>query len=66
MIASEDEYLIANSEAQKFEQALATVRRRGPSAGVHPGVHEAMIESLESELLILGERLARYQARPRD
>ena len=62
MIASDVEYRIAKSEAEKFEQALVAAREREPSPGVDPRVHGAIIESLESELAILCEQLARYEA----
>ncbi len=63
MIASEEEYRIARSEAKKFEQSLASARERGPSPDVDPQIHGAMIESLESELAILREQLERYETR---
>lgn len=62
MIASEDEYRVAKSEAQKFERALASARERDPSPDVDPRIHAAMIESLDSELASLREQLARYEA----
>jgi hypothetical protein len=41
-------------EARKeFEQAIADAKRRGPSAGVHPRVHQAMIDAMRSEVEIL-------------
>ncbi len=60
-IRSEDEYRRTKAEAQKFEQAIATARHRPPSPGVDPRVHEAQIESLESELAVLREQLDDYQ-----
>lgn len=63
MIASEEEYRIAKSEAKKFERSLASAREREPSADVDPRVHAAMIESLESELAILRKELERYETR---
>ena len=62
MITNERQYRIAKSEAQKFEQAIAAARDETPSAGVHPRVHEAMIESLESERDVLREQLDHYEA----
>src|SRR5439155_18591387 len=47
----------------KFEQAIAAAReRRGPGPEVQPRIHQAMIESLESELAVLRDRLKRYEA----
>ena len=62
MITNERQYRIAKAEAQKFEQAIAAARDGKPSPGVHPRVHDAMIESLESEHAILRERLDHYEA----
>jgi hypothetical protein len=36
MIASEEEYRIAKSEAEKFERSLASAREREPSPDVDP------------------------------
>ena len=63
MIASEEEYRIARSEAKKFEQSLASAREREPSPDVDPQIHGAMIEALESELAILRKDLERYETR---
>ncbi len=63
MIASEEEYRIAKSEAEKFERSLVSAREREPSPDVDPRVHAAMIESLESELAILRKELERYETR---
>jgi hypothetical protein len=63
MIASEEEYRIAKSEAEKFERALTSARERQPSADVDPRIHAAMIDSLESELAILRKELERYETR---
>lgn len=62
MITNERQYRITKSEAAKFEQAIADARGREPSPDVHPRIHQAMIESLESELAILREDLERYEA----
>ncbi len=62
MITNERQYRIARAEAQKFEQAIAAAREKEPSPGVHPRIHEAMIDSLESELAVLREQLERYES----
>jgi DNA-binding Xre family transcriptional regulator len=62
VITNERQYRITNSEARKFEQAIAVARGRQPSPDVDPRIHQAMIESLESELAILREDLDRYEA----
>jgi DNA-binding Xre family transcriptional regulator len=62
LITNERQYRIARAEAQKFEQAIAAAHDTKPSPDVHPRVHEAMIESLESELAVLREQLERYES----
>jgi DNA-binding XRE family transcriptional regulator len=62
VITNERQYRITKSEARKFEQAVAVARGREPSPDVDPRIHQAMIESLESELAILRKDLDRYEA----
>jgi DNA-binding Xre family transcriptional regulator len=62
VITNERQYRITKSEARKFEQAVAAARGREPSPDVDPRLHQAMIESLESELAILRDDLDRYEA----
>ena len=62
MIANERQYRIAKSEARKFEQAITAARGREPSPEVDPRIHQAMIESLESEVAVLREQVKRYEA----
>jgi hypothetical protein len=60
-ISNEDQYQRTRIEADKFEQAIVVARRRPPSPGVHPRVHTAEIEALESELAALREQLDAYE-----
>jgi HTH-type transcriptional regulator/antitoxin HigA len=62
VITNERQYRIAKSEARKFEQAIEAARERPPGPHVDPRIHQAMIESLESELAVLREQLERYEA----
>ena len=62
MITNERQYRITKSEARKFKEAITAARERGPSPDVHLRVHDAMIQSLESELAVLREQLKRYEA----
>jgi DNA-directed RNA polymerase specialized sigma subunit len=62
VITNERQYRITKSEAKKFEQAIAAARGREPSPDVDPRLHQAMIESLESELAILRDDLERYES----
>lgn len=61
-LGSDHEYQITTAQAKKFEEAIASARRRGASADVDPRIHQASIEALESELAVLREQLARYEA----
>lgn len=62
MITNERQHRIAKSEARKFGEAIASARERGASPDVQPRIHQAMIESLESELAVLQEQIKRYEA----
>jgi hypothetical protein len=60
-VGSDDEYRCTKAEVEKFEQAIAIARGREPTPDVHPRIHQAMIESLESELAVLREQLDDYE-----
>jgi hypothetical protein len=60
-ISNEEQCQRTKVEAAKFEQAIAAARRRPPSQGLDPRVHEAEIEALESELAVLDEQLDDYE-----
>lgn len=62
MITNERQYRIAKSEVKKFERAIAAARAEKPRAEVHPRLHKAMIESLESELEVLRKQLHQYES----
>jgi len=62
VITNERQYRIAQAEVKRFEQAIAAARGNKPAKDVHPRVHGAMIESLESELSILRDQLDQYDA----
>jgi hypothetical protein len=62
-IGSDDEYRRTKTEAEKFEQAITVARGRERSPDVDPRIHQAMIESLESELAVLREQLDDYESR---
>jgi hypothetical protein len=40
---------------REFERAIADAERRGPSPGVHPRIHQAMVDAMHSEVEILAE-----------
>ena len=62
MITNERQYRISKTKAQRFERAIAAARQGEPSPGVHPRLHAAMVDSLESELAVVREQLDHYEA----
>jgi hypothetical protein len=62
MITDERQYRATKSEAEKFEDAIAAARDREAGPNLGPRIHQAMIESLESELAVLRDQLAQYEA----
>jgi hypothetical protein len=54
VITNERQYRIAQAVARKLEEALTAARGSEPGEEVRPRVHQAMIESLESELASFG------------
>lgn len=60
MIANEREYRITRAAARRFEDALAHVGDRGTERP--PLLQKAMRESIESELEVLRQQLAEYDA----
>ena len=62
MVTNERQYRITKSEARKFEQAIEAARGHEPNPDVDPLIHQAMIESLETELTVLRDQLERYEA----
>ena len=47
--------LRAMEAMREFERAIADAERSGPSAGVDPRVHRAMIDAMRSEVEVLAE-----------
>jgi ribosome-binding protein aMBF1 (putative translation factor) len=62
VITNERQYRIAKSEGRKFERAVTAARAAKPRADIHPRMHKAMIESLESELDVLRKQLRQYES----
>ena len=62
VITNERQYRVTKSEARKFEDAIAAARDRDPVPTSTRAFHQAMIESLESELAVLRDQLAQYEA----
>lgn len=60
MITNQRQYGITRAELAKFEEALAQQRASAPSPGVHPRIHQAMGDAMESEIVELRAQLQRY------
>ena len=58
MITNERQYLITQSQAAKFRQALAAA----PVQSLHPKALKAMRDGAQSQLAELEEQLAEYEA----
>ena len=59
MITNERQHRITKAEIKRFEHALARAEEEAPAAGVHPRLHQAMIDGLASQLDDLREELRR-------
>jgi len=63
MIKNERQYRITKAQAEKFEQALAQVGEvTTENRKLHPLLHKAQKEALESQLIELQAQLAEYDA----
>ncbi len=60
MIANQRQYGITKTELAKFEKALEQQRASSPSPGVHPRIHQAMQDAIESQIADLRAELQRY------
>jgi HTH-type transcriptional regulator/antitoxin HipB len=60
VIANQRQYRITKVQLARFEEALAEHRASAPSPGVHPRIHQAMGDAMESKILELGAQIARY------
>ncbi len=61
MIANQRQYGITKAQLAQFEEALARQRESVPSPGVHPRIHQAMQDTMESEIEELRAQLERYE-----
>ncbi len=61
MVTNQRQYGITKVELGKFEEALAQQRASAPSPGVHPRIHKAMQDAMESEIIELRAQLQRYE-----
>jgi transcriptional regulator with XRE-family HTH domain len=62
MITNERQHRITRAEIKRFEDALAHATKEQPAAGVHPRLHQAMIDGLRSQRDDLREELSAYEA----
>lgn len=60
MIKNERQNRISKAELRRFEEALEAHRQAGPREGLDPRLHEAMGDSLQSEIHELRAQVERY------
>jgi DNA-binding transcriptional regulator YiaG len=60
VIGNQRQYGITKAQLAKFEEALEQQRASAPSPGVHPRIHQAMQDALESEIVELRAQLQHY------
>lgn len=60
MITNQRQYGITKTQLAKFEEALEQQRSSSPSPGVHPRIHQAMQDAIESQIVDLRAELQRY------
>lgn len=62
MIKNERQYRITKSQAEKFENALASMTRSKEDSSVHPLIRKAQVDALRSQLEDLNAQVAAYDA----
>lgn len=62
MITNERQRGVAATQKQRFEHAIARAQAEGPGADVHPALHNAMIEGMNSQLADLDDEVRAYDA----
>jgi transcriptional regulator with XRE-family HTH domain len=62
MITNERQYRITKAEAKRFEKAIEAAKAAAPGEGIHPDLHNAMIEGMQSQLDDLRSELRHYEA----
>lgn len=62
MITNQRQYAVAKAEASRFEEALAREKSKGPGRGVHPRVHQAKLDGIQSQLDELNAELSEFEA----
>jgi DNA-binding XRE family transcriptional regulator len=61
LIANERRYRIAKAALRRFEDAVVEQRRSKPGKNVHPRIHKATGDALESEVEVLSDQIQRYE-----
>jgi hypothetical protein len=62
MITNQRQYALAKAEASRFEDALAKEKAKGPRKGVHPRIHQAKLDGLQSQLDELNAEVNEFEA----
>lgn len=61
MITNQRQYTVTRAQAKKFAEAIKVAEQETP-AGIHPQLHQAMIDGLRSQLEELSDDLQAYDA----
>jgi transcriptional regulator with XRE-family HTH domain len=62
MITNERQYRIAGAAIRRFQDAIAEAANKGPTEGVDPRIHDAMVDGLRSQLEDLESEASDYRA----
>jgi transcriptional regulator with XRE-family HTH domain/dephospho-CoA kinase len=62
LIKNERQYRITRAQAEKFETAVQDLKSAPAGSRVHPKLHQAQIDALQSQLAELREELEEYEA----
>ena len=62
MITNQRQYVLAKAEVSRFEEALAKEKAKGPRKGVHPRIHQAKLDGLQSQLDELNAEINEFDA----
>lgn len=62
MIRNERQYRITKAQAEQFDRQLHALEKQPTPAGIHPRIHQAQRDAVQSQLDELREDLAAYEA----
>lgn len=62
MIINQRQYALAKAAASRFEEALAKEKAKRPRKVVHPRIHRAKLDGLQSQLDELNAEISEFEA----